>query len=55
MKTTRTNKSKPAVKHKTKIGSPPKGRIRPKVKEDVCYSTDTVVPERLCCCEDLCC
>lgn len=48
-------KGRPADKNKKKAVAPSKGRVRPKIKEEVCYSTDTVVPERLCCCEDLCC
>ena len=52
---TTIKKSRPADKAKKKAVAPAKDRIKPKIKEEVCYSTDTAYAERLCCCEDLCC
>jgi len=52
---TTIKKGRPADKGKKKAVAPAKDRIKPKIKEEVCYSTDTAYAERLCCCEDLCC
>jgi hypothetical protein len=54
---TTMKKGRPADKGRKKAVAPAKDRIKPKIKEEeeVCYSTDTAVAERLCCCEDLCC
>jgi len=52
---TTVKKGRPDVKGKKKAVAPAKDRIKPKTKEEVCYSTDTAYAERACCCEDLCC
>ncbi len=55
MKIKEIHKSKPAVKKTKKTGDPLKGRIIPKVDEDVCTLSEPVVQEGLCCCEEACC
>jgi hypothetical protein len=52
---TTMKKDRPADKGKKKAVAPAKGGLKPKIKEEACYSTDTAFAERLCCCEDLCC
>ena len=47
--------SRPTEKSKKKASPPTKSRIKPKMKEDVCYSTEAAVAETLCCCEDIRC
>ena len=53
--TTTMKKGRPADKGKKKAVAPAKGGLKPKTKEEVCYSTDAAFAERLCCCEDICC
>jgi len=55
MKTKEIKKGKPAAKKTIKTGDPLKGRIKPKVDEDVCTLSEPVVREGLCCCEEVCC
>jgi hypothetical protein len=55
MKTKEIKKGKAAAKKTIKTDDPLKGRIKPKVEEDVCTLSEPAVREGLCCCEEVCC